>query len=62
MLGIDARCRIDLEGIVVMRRILEKTVERIEHFVRKEEKELPRVVLSKYGYNKWERLYLESPP
>ena len=31
---IDARVRIDLKGIVVVGRILEKAVERIKHFVR----------------------------
>lgn len=40
MLWIDARVRVDLEGVVVVRRVLEQTVERIEHLVREEEKEL----------------------
>ncbi len=42
MLGVDARVRIDLQGIVVVRRVLEETVERIEHFVGKKEEELAR--------------------
>jgi hypothetical protein len=33
MLGIDARCRIDLEGIVIMSGIFKETVEGIEHFM-----------------------------
>ena len=40
MLWVDARVRVDLEGIVVVRRVLEQTVERIEHLVREEEEEL----------------------
>ena len=34
MFGIDARVRIDLKSIVVVGRVFEKAVERIEHFVR----------------------------
>lgn len=33
MFRIDARVRIDLECIIVMGRVFEKAVERIEHFV-----------------------------
>lgn len=40
MLWVDTRVRIDLEGIVVVRRVLEQAVERIEHLVREEEEEL----------------------
>jgi hypothetical protein len=39
MLGIDAGCGVDLESIIVMGRVLEKTVERIEHLVREQEEE-----------------------
>jgi hypothetical protein len=39
MLRIDARVRVDLQGIIVVRRVFEKTVEGIEHLVRKEEEE-----------------------
>ena len=40
MFRVDARMRVDLQGIVVVRRILEKTVEGVEHLVRKQEEEL----------------------
>ncbi len=33
MLGIDARVGIDLEGVIIVGRVLEQTVERIEHLV-----------------------------
>jgi hypothetical protein len=33
MLRIDTRSRVNLEGIVVVRRVLKQTVEGIEHFV-----------------------------
>ena len=39
MLRIDARVRVDLERIVVVRRVLEKTVEGVEHLVREKEEE-----------------------
>ena len=40
MLRIDAGCRIDLQRIVVVRRVFEKAVERVKHFVRQQEEEL----------------------
>ena len=40
MFRVDARVRIDLKSIVVVGRVFEKAVERIEHFVRQQEKEL----------------------
>jgi len=33
MLGVDPRMRIDLEGVIIVCGILEKTIERIKHFV-----------------------------
>jgi hypothetical protein len=39
MLRVDARVGINLEGIVVVSGVFEETVERIEHFVGKEEEE-----------------------
>ena len=39
MLGVDARGRIDLEGIVIMSGIFKETVEGIEHFMGQEEEE-----------------------
>ena len=39
MFWVDSRCRIDLEGVVIVRGVFEQTVERVEHFVREEEEE-----------------------
>ena len=39
MLGVDARGRIDLKGIVVMGWVFKETVEGIEHFMGQEEEE-----------------------
>jgi hypothetical protein len=39
MFGVDARCRIDLQGIVVVGRVLEKAVEWIKHLMREQEEE-----------------------
>ena len=33
MLGIDFRCRVDLEVIVVMGRVFKKTIERVTEFL-----------------------------
>ena len=41
MLGVDVRVGVDLKGVVVDGRVLEQAVERIEHFVREKEEELP---------------------
>jgi hypothetical protein len=40
MLGIDARVWIDLKGIVIVSGVFEETVERVEHFMGQQEKEL----------------------
>jgi len=40
MFGIDPRVRVDLKGVVVVSRILEQTVEGIEHLMGKQEEEL----------------------
>jgi hypothetical protein len=42
MLRIDARMGIDLQRVVVVRRVLEQTVEGVEHLMGKQEKELSR--------------------
>lgn len=39
MLRIDARRRVDLEGVVVVRGVFEQTVEGVEHLVREKEEE-----------------------
>jgi hypothetical protein len=40
MFGVDAGRRVNLQRIVIVRRVLEKAVEGIEHFVRKQEEKL----------------------
>jgi hypothetical protein len=40
MFWIDARMRVDLKCIVVMRGVFEQAIKRIEHFVRKKEEKL----------------------
>ena len=40
MLWVDARVRVDLEGVVVMGGVLEQAVEWVEHLVREEEEKL----------------------
>lgn len=40
MLWIDARCWVDLEGVVVMGRVFEEAVEGIEHLMREQEEKL----------------------
>lgn len=42
MFRIDTGVRVDLKGIVVMSGVFEQAVERVKHFVRKQEKELSR--------------------
>lgn len=39
MLGVDSRVRVYLQGVIVNGRVFEKTVEGVEHFVRKQEEE-----------------------
>lgn len=39
VLGVDARRRVDLKGIVVVRRVLEQAVEGVKHLVREQEEE-----------------------
>ena len=39
VLGVDTRGGVDLEGIVVVCRVLEETVEGVEHLVRQQEEE-----------------------
>lgn len=46
MLRVDTRVRVDLEGIVIVGRVFKQAVEGIEHFVRKEEKELAGIELA----------------
>lgn len=39
MFGVDPRVRVDLQRVVVMRRVLKKAIERVEHLVGQEEEE-----------------------
>lgn len=39
MFGVDTGMRVDLEGVVIMRGIFEQAVERVKHFVGKQEEE-----------------------
>lgn len=41
VLGVDARRRVDLERVVVVRGVLKQTVEGVEHLVGEQEEELP---------------------
>jgi hypothetical protein len=45
MLRVDTGVWVDLEGVVVVSRVLEQTVEGVEHFVRKQEEELSASLL-----------------
>jgi len=45
MFRVDAGVWVNLEGVVVVCRVLEQTVERVEHFVRKQEEELSVMLL-----------------
>jgi hypothetical protein len=44
MLGVDARVRINLQGIIIVGGVFEKAVEGVEHFVREKEKEFTEKV------------------
>ena len=46
VLRVDTRRRVDLQRVVVVRRVLEQTVERVEHLVREQEEEFPAPPLS----------------
>jgi hypothetical protein len=63
VLRVHAGRRVDLQGIVVVRRVLEQTVERVEHLVRKKEEEFPasRRVRKLYAYGS-NRANLDKPP
>ena len=42
MLRVNARCRVDLKGIVVVGRVFKETIEGVEHFMREEEEKLSK--------------------
>lgn len=63
MLRVYTRRGIDLEGVVVVRGILEETIERIEHLVRKEEEEFSASSMSvRTAVSLPLEAYLETPP
>ena len=63
VLGVDAGRRVNLEGIVVVRRVLEQTVEGVEHLVREQEEEFPVRHTSELIPKFSERAtHLERPP
>lgn len=43
--GVDARVRVDLQSVIIVCGIFKKTIEGIEHFVRKKEKVFTRTKL-----------------
>jgi hypothetical protein len=62
MFGVDARVRVNLQGVVVVGGVFEETVEGVEHFVGEEEEELSAmgsVVLMEYI---GDVSYLDKPP
>lgn len=44
VLGVNARVRINLQGIIIVGGIFEQTVEGIEHFVGEEEEEFTEIM------------------
>jgi hypothetical protein len=42
---VDSRIGVDLQRVVVVRRVLEQAVERVEHFVREQEEEFSASVI-----------------
>lgn len=63
MFRIDTGMRIDLKGVVIMRRIFEKAIEGIEHLVRQQEEELSADTLAQRPIIRGSApVYLDSPP
>lgn len=63
MLGVHARVGINLQGIIIVGRVLEETIERIEHFMREEEEEFTvRVSILTDTGEKKNGTYRERPP
>lgn len=40
MLRVNARCRVNLKGVIVVGRVFKETIEGVEHFMREEEEKL----------------------
>lgn len=63
MLGIDAGMGIDLEGIIIVGGVFEKTVKRVKHFVRQEEEKFSAGLLIRVNIRVGMRgTNLERPP
>jgi hypothetical protein len=62
MFRVDTRCRVDLERIVVVGRVLEQTVEWVEHLMRQQEEEFSVSMLVIMHYSLNEATYLDKPP
>ena len=66
MFRVDAGMRVNLQGVVVVCRVLEETIERVKHFVGEEEEEFTAEV-SNDTFNTVngsikEKTYRERPP
>jgi len=61
MFRVDTGVRVDLKSVVVVSRVFEETVERVEHFVRQQEEEFSErmLVMTSFGD---QHTYLERPP
>lgn len=46
MFGVDAGVRVDLKGVIIVCRVFKKTIEGVEHFMRKKEKVLAGSLLA----------------
>ena len=64
VLWVNARSWVDLQGIVVVRRVLEQTVERVEHLVGQEEEEFSAILVEPRGGASCtvQCAYLDKPP
>ena len=66
VLRVDARMRINLKGVIVVRGILEETVERIKHLMRKQKEEFPAIQVSRTCHlmlsGVRQPAYLDKPP
>ena len=62
MLWIDPRMRIDLQCVIVVRRIFKQTIERIEHLVGEKEEKFPEVRSERSIDQIHCCIHLERPP
>jgi hypothetical protein len=62
MFRVDTGCRVDLERIIVVGRVLEQAVEWIEHLMGQQEEEFSVSMLVIIHYCLNETTYLDKPP